>query len=110
MQNISNRISRRRTKKAKVTSKVFVWGLNDKNQLGPLEGSKIKLPVLSKELSSLQINQIAGGSKTLFAVTSDGKVRNCNNLLCWCKCVEASSIPPAIDFMKQKHDDKTANI
>ena len=49
--------------------KVFVWGLNDKDQLGGLKGSKIKLPVFSETLSHLKPICIAGGSKSLFVVT-----------------------------------------
>jgi hypothetical protein len=48
---------------------VFVWGLNDKDQLGGLKGSKIKLPVFSETLSHLKPICIAGGSKSLFIVT-----------------------------------------
>eukprot|EP00096_Caligus_rogercresseyi_P005963 TRINITY_DN22061_c0_g1_i1.p1 TRINITY_DN22061_c0_g1~~TRINITY_DN22061_c0_g1_i1.p1 ORF type:complete len:496 (+),score=112.53 TRINITY_DN22061_c0_g1_i1:91-1488(+) len=58
-------------------SKVFVWGLNDKDQLGGLKGSKIKLPVYSEILSNLKPTCIAGGSKSLFVVTQDGKVYAC---------------------------------
>ena len=50
-------------------TKVFVWGLNDKDQLGGLKGSKIKLPVLSDTLGNLKPIHIAGGSKSLFTVT-----------------------------------------
>ena len=56
---------------------VFVWGLNDKEQLGGPKGSKIKLPVLNEMLSVLKVSQIIGGSKTLFCVTQDGKVYAC---------------------------------
>lgn len=56
-------------------SKVFVWGLNDKDQLGGLKGSKVKVPVYSETLTSLKPIHIAGGSKSLFIVSCDGKVR-----------------------------------
>lgn len=56
------------------TTKVFVWGLNDKDQLGGLKGSKVKYPVYSEVLSSLKPVYIAGGSKSLFVVSYDGKV------------------------------------
>jgi E3 ubiquitin-protein ligase HERC2 len=56
---------------------VFVWGLNDKDQLGGLRGSKIRSPTLSDVLSRLNIVQLAGGSKCLIAVTRDGKVYCC---------------------------------
>ena len=54
--------------------KVFVWGLNDKDQLGGLKGSKIKLPIFSETLSHLKPICIAGGSKSLFVVTQVGPV------------------------------------
>ena len=59
------------------TTKVLVWGLNDKDQLGGLKGSKIKLPVFSETLALLKPVCIAGGSKSLFVVTADGKVYAC---------------------------------
>jgi alpha-tubulin suppressor-like RCC1 family protein len=55
-------------------SKVFVWGLNDKDQLGNMRGSKIKMPTMSEHLSSLKPTCIAGGSKSLFIVSNEGKV------------------------------------
>ena len=48
------------------STKVFVWGLNDKDQLGGQKGSKIKLPILSETLGNLKPIWIAGGSKSLF--------------------------------------------
>ena len=54
--------------------KVLVWGLNDKDQLGGLKGSKIKNPAHSETLASLKPIHIAGGSKSLFIVSHDGKV------------------------------------
>ena len=59
------------------STKVFVWGLNDKDQLGGQKGSKIKLPVFSDTLSNLKPIHIAGGSKSLFIVTQEGKVFAC---------------------------------
>ena len=56
-------------------NKVYVWGLNDKSQLCSAEGGKIRVPVLSHQLSALHINHIVGGSKTLFVATEEGKVR-----------------------------------
>lgn len=56
---------------------VFVWGLNDKDQLGGLRGSKIRSPTLSDVLSRLNVVQLAGGSKCLIAVTRDGKLYCC---------------------------------
>ncbi|XP_034934449.1 E3 ubiquitin-protein ligase HERC2 [Chelonus insularis] len=58
-------------------SAVYVWGLNDKDQLGGLKGSKIQLPVYSEVLSKLKPVYIAGGSKTLFIVTQEGKLYAC---------------------------------
>lgn len=58
-------------------SAVYVWGLNDKDQLGGLKGSKIKLPVYSEVLSKLKPVHIAGGSKTLFVVSQEGKLYAC---------------------------------
>ncbi|CAG9575570.1 unnamed protein product [Danaus chrysippus] len=57
--------------------KVFVWGLNDKDQLGGVKGSKVKVPVFSPALSALRPVHIAGGSKTLFIVSHDGKLFAC---------------------------------
>ncbi|XP_067368465.1 E3 ubiquitin-protein ligase HERC2 isoform X5 [Channa argus] len=62
---------------AAVRTKVFVWGLNDKDQLGGLKGSKIKVPSFSETLSALNVVQVAGGSKSLFAVTVEGKIYAC---------------------------------
>ncbi|XP_054929802.1 E3 ubiquitin-protein ligase HERC2 isoform X6 [Dermacentor andersoni] len=58
-------------------TKVFVWGLNDKDQLGGLKGSKVKLPQFSEAISCLKPLHIAGGSKSLFIVSHDGKVYAC---------------------------------
>ncbi|KAJ8297784.1 hypothetical protein KUTeg_024315 [Tegillarca granosa] len=60
-----------------IQTHVFVWGLNDKDQLGGPKGSKIKLPCLNETLSALRCVQIAGGSKSLFCVTQEGKVYAC---------------------------------
>lgn len=57
--------------------KVLVWGLNDKEQLGGLKGSKIKAPTASPTLSQLRPVWISGGSKSLFIVSQDGKVYAC---------------------------------
>lgn len=53
---------------------MFVWGLNDKDQLGGMKGSKVKLPMESDMLSQLRPIHIAGGSKSLFIVSQTGKV------------------------------------
>ncbi|XP_077559435.1 E3 ubiquitin-protein ligase HERC2 isoform X3 [Haemaphysalis longicornis] len=58
-------------------TKVFVWGLNDKDQLGGLKGSKVKLPQFSEAISCLKPLHISGGSKSLFIVSHDGKVYAC---------------------------------
>lgn len=57
--------------------KVYVWGLNDKEQLAGVKGSKVKCPVYSAALSQLRPIHIAGGSKSLFIVSHDGKVYAC---------------------------------
>lgn len=57
-----------------VGCRVFVWGLNDKDQLGGMKGSKVKLPVQSEFLCQLRPVHIAGGSKSLFVVSQEGKV------------------------------------
>ncbi|XP_049844846.1 E3 ubiquitin-protein ligase HERC2 [Schistocerca gregaria] len=62
---------------ADLQTKVYVWGLNDKDQLGGLAGSKVKLPTFSEALSSLKPIHIAGGSKSLFVVSLDGKLYAC---------------------------------
>ncbi|KAK7864133.1 hypothetical protein R5R35_007650 [Gryllus longicercus] len=59
------------------STKVLVWGLNDKDQLGGLKGSKVKLPIFSDSLSALRPLHIAGGSKSLFIVSMDGKLFAC---------------------------------
>lgn len=48
--------------------KVLVWGLNDKEQLAGLKGSKVKCPTVSSTLSQLRPIHIVGGSKSLFVV------------------------------------------
>lgn len=58
-------------------TKALVWGLNDKEQLGGLKGSKVKIPTFSPVLSSLKPIHIAGGSKSLFIVSQDGKLYAC---------------------------------
>ncbi|KAF7266968.1 hypothetical protein GWI33_019752 [Rhynchophorus ferrugineus] len=60
-----------------VGCRVFVWGLNDKDQLGGLKGSKVKLPIQSDFLSQLRPVHIAGGSKSLFVVSQEGKLYAC---------------------------------
>ncbi|EDV24531.1 uncharacterized protein TRIADDRAFT_56425 [Trichoplax adhaerens] len=57
-----------------IDSRVFVWGLNDKGQLGGCKGSKVKSPTEMKNIAALRPVSIAGGSKTVFIVTYDGKV------------------------------------
>lgn len=57
-----------------IQCKVLVWGLNDKEQLGGLKGSKVKIPTFSATLSQLRPIHLSGGSKSLFIVSQDGKV------------------------------------
>lgn len=59
--------------------RVYVWGLNDKEQLGGPKGSKIKVPQAVDWMVSLQPISVAGGSKSLFLVTQSGKVYNIKN-------------------------------
>jgi E3 ubiquitin-protein ligase HERC2 len=59
------------------TVKVLVWGLNDKEQLAGLKGSKVKIPTYSAVLSGLKPICLAGGSKSLFIVSQDGKLYAC---------------------------------
>lgn len=59
------------------SSRVYVWGLNDKEQLAGLKGSKVKIPMYSAILSALKPIHIAGGSKSLFIVSQDGKLYAC---------------------------------
>ncbi|XP_063970630.1 E3 ubiquitin-protein ligase HERC2-like [Lytechinus pictus] len=81
--NMMTRLSSRQrsagdhTGSREIQTKVFVWGLNDKDQLGGPRGSKIKTPVLNDFLSSLKVVCCAGGSKSLFVVTAEGKVYAC---------------------------------
>ncbi len=56
-------------------NKVFIWGLNDRTQLGSgVPETKVKSPYESKALAKLRPVQLVGGSKTLFVVSQDGKV------------------------------------
>ncbi len=57
-------------------NKVFMWGLNDRTQLGSgVAETKVKIPYDSKALAKLRPVQLVGGSKTLFVISQDGKVR-----------------------------------
>ncbi|XP_076233389.1 E3 ubiquitin-protein ligase HERC2 [Calliopsis andreniformis] len=74
---VQEQMSSQRGTEAPQHSAVYVWGLNDKDQLGGLKGSKIKLPTYSEVLSKLKPIHIAGGSKTLFVVSQEGKLYAC---------------------------------
>lgn len=63
-----------RSSKDQMQCKVLAWGLNDKEQLGGLKGSKVKVPTFSATLSQLRPIHLSGGSKSLFIVSQDGKV------------------------------------
>lgn len=63
--------------KDEINSRVYVWGLNDKEQLAGLKGSKVKVPMFSSTLSNLKPIHIAGGSKSLFVVSQDGNLYAC---------------------------------
>ena len=54
---------------------IYVWGHNHRGQLGGLDGAKVKQPTPCEAFSLLKPAQLIGGEQTLFAVTSDGKVR-----------------------------------
>jgi alpha-tubulin suppressor-like RCC1 family protein len=55
--------------------KAFVWGLNDRGQLGSeLSEAKVKVPFESRALAKLRPIQFVGGAKTLFIISQDGKV------------------------------------
>lgn len=54
--------------------KAYVWGLNDKDQLGGIKGSKVKFPTYSEEISKLKAAQICCGSKSIFILSNDGKI------------------------------------
>ncbi|XP_060835591.1 E3 ubiquitin-protein ligase HERC2 isoform X3 [Rhopalosiphum padi] len=58
---------------------VYVWGLNDKGQLGGLNGSKVKIPTFNEALTALKPIEIVGGSKSLFIVSNEGKVFVCGD-------------------------------
>ena len=74
---VQEQMAAQRAGDAHQSSAIYVWGLNDKDQLGGFKGSKIKLPVYSEVLSKLKPVHIAGGSKTLFIVTQEGKLYAC---------------------------------
>lgn len=58
-------------------TKAFVWGLNDRGQLGSeLSEAKVKVPFESRALAKLRPIQFVGGAKTLFIISQDGKVRD----------------------------------
>jgi len=54
---------------------IYGWGHNHRGQLGSIEGAKVKLPQASEALAAIRPIQIAGGEQTLFAVSTEGKVR-----------------------------------
>ena len=54
---------------------IYGWGHNHRGQLGGVEGAKVKLPQPCEALAAIRPVQIIGGEQTLFAVTSEGKVR-----------------------------------
>ncbi|XP_048243824.1 E3 ubiquitin-protein ligase HERC2-like isoform X1 [Haliotis rufescens] len=95
-----------------IQTHVFVWGLNDKDQLGGPKGSKIKMPVLNESLSGVKCVQIAGGSKSLFCVTQDGKVYACgeatNGRLGLGMNAGNVSVPRMLTSLSQYHIKKVA--
>ena len=58
---------------------VYTWGLNDKGQLGVKGELKVKYPSFNAAISRLDVASITGGSKSLFIVTTDGKVYSCGD-------------------------------
>lgn len=57
-------------------TKAFVWGLNDRGQLGSeLSEARVKVPFESRALAKLRPIQFVGGAKTLFVISQDGKVK-----------------------------------
>lgn len=59
-ETVQEQLSAQRMGDLQPNAAVYVWGLNDKDQLGGLKGSKIKLPVYSEVLSKLKPVHIAG--------------------------------------------------
>lgn len=51
-----------------------ILNMIDVVRLGGMKGSKVKLPIQSEFLSQLRPVHIAGGSKSLFIVSQEGKV------------------------------------
>ena len=71
---------------SKPNTVVFTWGLNDKDQLGGVKGSKIKAPTLSDSLSKLNVAQVAGGLIQSFIstfVSANRKVEHVKYLAKW---------------------------
>ena len=60
MQDVDSGSSKTLSLPSKSSTVVFTWGLNDKDQLGGIKGSKIKGPTLSESLSKLNVAQVAG--------------------------------------------------
>ncbi|XP_072258440.1 E3 ubiquitin-protein ligase HERC2 [Pyxicephalus adspersus] len=76
--------------KASVTTPKYKWGSVTHRSVGVVKGNTylfsimdlytlfaIKVPSFSETLSALNVVQVAGGSKSLFAVTAEGKVYAC---------------------------------
>ena len=82
-----------------IKTHVYVWGLNDKDQLGGPKGSKIKTPMLNDTLSAVNCVQIVGGSKSLFCGEPGAycvlDFRICVYWFALCTCNFAPSIPCA---------------
>ena len=68
-------------------TKAFVWGLNDRGQLGSeLSEARVKVPFESRALAKLRPIQFVGGAKTLFIISQDGKVKE-HSHIGWGKAV-----------------------
>jgi E3 ubiquitin-protein ligase HERC2 len=76
------------------TNKAFVWGLNDRAQLGSeVEEAKVKTPVESRALAMLRPIHFVGGAKTLFIISQDGKVLLMGRTLSLCGVIDKWSEP-----------------
>lgn len=61
--------------------KFYVWGHNHRGQLGGVQGSKVKSPIINDIIAALRPVSVVGGEQTLFILTAEGRVRNCLKML-----------------------------
>ena len=93
--------------------KVFVWGLNDKGQLGSgLAEAKVMSPFESRALAKLRPIQLVGGAKTLFIVSQDGKVHTFMYVpkVCVLKLLYLSFYEPSYCSVLYMHSIVTAEL